>query len=929
MTSLNLIFVLHMIQIIHSTDPTKITNSGLICGEKLHDCASDYFGEVPQDECENRDCCFERVENNIGNIPWCFYGTPPTTIPIIYTTTLTPIPTTIPLQISTTIPDVPCDEKCSQCSQESNSYDLCISCNKDLGYVNVNYTIYPYPKSKYLHCHKSTDSLLQNFYYNSDLDQYRPCYKTCKTCSKEGDYLLHNCDTCKSGYRLKPFGEEKNNCVTNCTYYSRNAYEQYKCLSSFPCPEEAPYMIEDKKACVFSCEKDDEYQLLYNGKCVKTCPTGTYLVGNGCKVNENAAKVEINTFYSNGNVTDEVGNLVETYSKEFNYTSNYVSMYKNNHYSVAIYKNVSVISELSLDVPLINFQNCYNKIQSIYNITQDLIIAIVDRLDQNNPNTSYSIYHPVSGEKLDAAAICKDETISIVETLSIDKDDPEYELKMSLIGQNINIYNSEDSFFNDICFYFNNSKKRDIALSDRIKYLHQDTNLCDSGCKQVNFDLATQQAQCDCKYNDIETEEKNNELIKDNEILDAVAGELLEFINTSNIFIVKCYKYIFKYIDDSIGAIISLILLCLNIGFTLLFFLYELNKVKLYVYSLTEGYINYLGMQKREPPRRKSHKIITNNANNEFKNKMIDKETNSFKNDNSNVIIYDGKQKKIKSGSMKINNKLKGNFKDSLDIPSDNKINYEKKLKKVEEKYQNHNEKDAKFIEEYLSTSLDDLEYDDAIVKDKRSFCEYFCEQFIEKQNIAYTFFASDPITPRSIKIILFIFNLILNFVINALFITEEYISILYHLDEKDSFFSFFTRSIERFIKTTIVGEVIDYIISFFFIEESKIKGFFKREKDDINALKQNMIQFIKELKNRYLSFIILVFFIIIISFFYLLCFNYAYPYTQIEWIKTSVTVIVIRQLLSCLIIFLEVVFRFLSFKIQSEKLYKFSRVLN
>ena len=89
------------------------------------------------------------------------------------------------------------------------------------------------------------------------------------------------------------------------------------------------------------------------------------------------------------------------------------------------------------------------------------------------------------------------------------------------------------------------------------------------------------------------------------------------------------------------------------------------------------------------------------------------------------------------------------------------------------------------------------------------------------------------------------------------------------------------------------------------------------------------MIQFIKELKNRYLSFIILVFFIIIISFFYLLCFNYAYPYTQIEWIKTSVTVIAIRQLLSCLIIFLEVVFRFLSFKIQSEKLYKFSRVLN
>ena len=91
----------------------------------------------------------------------------------------------------------------------------------------------------------------------------------------------------------------------------------------------------------------------------------------------------------------------------------------------------------------------------------------------------------------------------------------------------------------------------------------------------------------------------------------------------------------------------------------------------------------------------------------------------------------------------------------------------------------------------------------------------------------------------------------------------------LYHLDEEDSFFSFVPRSIARFIKTTIVGEVIDYVAEFFLMEERKIKSFFRREKDNKIALKENSIIFIKELKKRYLSFIILVFVFLVISFFY------------------------------------------------------------
>ena len=490
---------------------------------------------------------------------------------------------------------------------------------------------------------------------------------------------------------------------------------------------------------------------------------------------------------------------------------------------------------------------------------------------------------------------------------------------MSLIKQNINIFDSENSFFKDICFDFNNSKKRDIALSDRIKYYYQNTNLCDEGCKQISFDLNTQTAKCDCQYNDIEKQESNNnnELIKENEILDAVAGDVLEFINSSNIFIVKCYKYIFRYITNSFGAIISLILLCFNIIFTILFFLKEFPKLKIYIYNLTEKYILFLSNSNINfPPKRakqNKNKISAEEYNHNIKtnidNKMNEKSLvsiNSKDKNNTNDLIITFKSSKFKPNN-KINDKISEENKSDLEKIKNNK----------------------QFFKEYLETSLDDLEFDDAIVKDRRKFCEYFCDNFKDKQTLANTFFASDPIKTRSIKIILFIFDIILNFVINALFISEDYISMLYHLEKQDSFFTFIPRSISRFIKTTIVGEVIGYITSFFFIEEAKIKSFFKREKDNKKALKENVIILIKEIKKRYLPFIIIVFVIIIISLFYLLCFNYVYPYTQMEWIKTSIMVIMLRQILSCLIILLEAILRFLSFKMKSEKMYKFSKVFS
>ena len=234
------------------------------------------------------------------------------------------------------------------------------------------------------------------------------------------------------------------------------------------------------------------------------------------------------------------------------------------------------------------------------------------------------------------------------------------------------------------------------------------------------------------------------------------------------------------------------------------------------------------------------------------------------------------------------------------------------------------------FFDKYLATSLDDMEYDDAIVYDHRSFWEYFKECLKEKQMIAFTFIATDPLKIRIIKVMLFILNIVLYFVVTGLFFSEEYIGELYDIDPDDEgFFDYIPRSIDKFIYTTIVSVVIGYIIDCFFVDEQKIKGIFRRGKENLVNLRSEIVGFINEIQTRYLTFIIVVLVLLLFSFYYLLCFNYVYPKTQLECVKASITIFIIMQILSILKCFLKTCLRFLNFHCESEKLFKMSKLLD
>ena len=246
------------------------------------------------------------------------------------------------------------------------------------------------------------------------------------------------------------------------------------------------------------------------------------------------------------------------------------------------------------------------------------------------------------------------------------------------------------------------------------------------------------------------------------------------------------------------------------------------------------------------------------------------------------------------------------------------KIN-EKKSEKKENKLIN--------LEEYLMTSLDDLDYDETIIREKRNICKIFIEKLIVNQMIVDLFYNNNWIIPKTIKIIFFIVRIDLYLFVNALFYNEEYITELYFSNKKEKFFSFIPRSLNRIIYASVVSTVLDFIISLLFPSENKIKKILLKKKY-IKEMKNKIIIAIKKIINNYWIFIGISYFFTIITWFYVSCFNNVYPYLKIEWIKSSIFIIIIIQFISIITCLLYAVFRFISIKCRSEKIFKFSNYL-
>ena len=230
---------------------------------------------------------------------------------------------------------------------------------------------------------------------------------------------------------------------------------------------------------------------------------------------------------------------------------------------------------------------------------------------------------------------------------------------------------------------------------------------------------------------------------------------------------------------------------------------------------------------------------------------------------------------------------------------------------------------------EYFATDPNDMDFEEAIEKDKRKFFEYFWELLKEKQLLINSFFIIDNIKPKSIKIIFFSLNFIFCLLINGLLFTEDYLVELYNSGKDENFFSFINRAISNFLYTFIIIHLLNEIIDCFFIEETKLKKIFIRGKSDIKKIKGEILLLIKKIEKYYIIFIIFSYLIFIFSWIYISCFNDIYYYTRKEWMKSSLFFFIIFQFLYIFIFLVEAIIRFLGIRFKSEKLFKLSLLIS
>ena len=532
-----------------------------------------------------------------------------------------------------------------------------------------------------------------------------------------------------------------------------------------------------------------------------------------------------------------------------------------------------------------------------------------------------------------------------------------------LTNQNIDIFNLSGEFYTDICFHFESPNGKDVPLKDRILTYYPNITLCDDDCTSKGVNLTTMESICECSLSGI----LNNDLISGNAFLENTIGDVVDFISNSNLDILKCYKDVFKikYFVKNIGGIIILLIIILEIISIIIFLVYSMNSIAKYLDNLSEFFSSLIVIRNKQkqnldrkekndntnkikidelkvPPKKYNKKnILKKKKNNDIKetefklNKKSKKsliKLNSEYDDNKYYLnsqksfdfLYKDKFAKQKLNS-KVLNKKEGNEKnDKIENIKKNNIeifklnndedvtkkDYTKEIKKLQEKYDINEE-------EYLKSDPDDMEYDDAIKYDKRTFWEYF------------SIYNKDNLKPMSIKILLLLLNIDLYFVVNGLFYSESYISQLFHSDKEDNFFSFFPRSISRFYYATIVGVIISFLIDCMFIQEKKIRKVFIREKENQTKIKNEIALILKNLKENYIIFIIISIIISLFSWYYVCCFNNVYPGVKGEWIKSSISIMIIIQLLSALAGLIAALIRLISFECKSEKLYKLKDIFN
>ena len=830
-----------------------------------------------------------------------------------------------------------CNSACTKCTAITTSiYDTrcqAKQCSSGYIYVQNNEDI----------CYHSSSNFNLHFKYHDPIlneDYFKPCYHTCKTCSASGTKNINNCTTCLDGYIFHPNQiTNARNCIFNCLTLPNNNYyyldednnDEYICVEK--CPDKYPFLLPTKKRCLKTCSTESQYKYSKDRICVAACPSGTIdNINKECvTISNSCVKSDLESYLILSDINNnDINSLIVNYCHDYSYTSNQINNYVNklNEYNIIIYKNKKCVEEFyaqNINVP--DLSVCFNDLKNANGINQDqnLIVMIMNIFGINSyVRVEYKVFDSITCKELNLGA-CN--VKNIFTEIYMDRFFSENEIQQAknmYLNKDINVYDRDHPFFADICYQYTYDNDKDMILEDRVDMYYQDiSNICEKNCvPKPDFDKRI--IKCECQLKEKFSIENYND--DENDWKFGVSGVSIDVFKCSG------KAFLWKNFKENIGSYTSLVLIVAEIPIIVYLIIEGLNKVRMFL-------IPFMGVN---PPPRKVNVIYSSSENyslkdnNSYNNNSNDNNENNeeekIDNDNNinNEIIKKNKNSEIASEELNSKGKILSSQSDNLQTEQSNpdKTSDDFLLKKD---ISNSNKKFVKRKFDIYKDIIDvedfnDVELYDARNLDKRKFCEFYYQELKNTQPIIYSFFYHNPLTPRFFKILQFIFNTTLCFVLNAFFFSKIYISDKCFSFE-NSFHWYFTHIYDRILYTCLCTIIISLILRVLTSSKKKMIMWIKRE-NDRDVFNKEITNMMKRMKINYIIYSSVQGAFMFLFWLYLSCFCIAYKNSEIEWFVTSLICFGLIQIWYFISTLIVTCFRFLGIKCGMESCYNVSLCL-
>ena len=248
----------------------------------------------------------------------------------------------------------------------------------------------------------------------------------------------------------------------------------------------------------------------------------------------------------------------------------------------------------------------------------------------------------------------------------------------------------------------------------------------------------------------------------------------------------------------------------------------------------------------------------------------------------------------------------------------------------------NGNGNNSQFFSKY--NLYDDLE--EAIIYEKRNFCNIFFIAFILKEKIINTFFFKSPLELQSLRINLLLFIYSNNFALNTLFYFSRKISDKYHYKKNDIFLFTLINNISICLISTLLSTLIILILKYMTNSKKEIEKIFREEE---KKLKKNKNYFVSNLKRKkiyseilkILKFLrkkIIIFFIFELNlslffFYFVSTFCEVFKKTQIDWLINCIFSLLMSIAFEILISFIIAIIYIISIKAKNKYIYRLNSI--